>query len=410
MKNDSKTGRAQPRGRILMVAPQPFYEDRGTPIAVRRVIEALSEKNYAIDLLTFPVGEDLEIPGLRIERTGNPLAVRHIPIGLSLRKLFFDTLLVPALAGALRKRRYDMVHAVEEAAFPAAWLCKRKGIPLLYDMQSCLPEQLSVSALFRNGPMMSLLHSCERWLIQSAKSVVCSAGLGGYVLDVHPGASVREWHFPGEQTYISDSDVNTLRHQLSIAPGKKVILYCGNFETYQGVNRLVDAVPSVLTKIPECVFVLVGARNRSEIRQFRGYRQLMQRDALRVIPRKRRCDIPTYLALADLLVAPRNGGGNLPLKIFDYLAAGKPIVATDSTCHRAILNENRASLVPMNPGRPGAFADAIVDLLEDPERCGRLAANAKEYADENLGWVAFVERTARIYEWTIGRAAINEPE
>ena len=72
--------------RILVVAPQPFYQDRGTPIAVRQVLEALSELGYPVDLLTFPVGLDVEIPGLEIIRAPNPFGIRRVPIGFSPRR------------------------------------------------------------------------------------------------------------------------------------------------------------------------------------------------------------------------------------------------------------------------------------------------------------------------------------
>src|SRR5215208_6963958 len=63
---------------VLVVAPQPFYEDRGTPIAVRRLLEALSELAYNVDVLTYPVGRDLELPGVRVLRTANPFGLRRV--------------------------------------------------------------------------------------------------------------------------------------------------------------------------------------------------------------------------------------------------------------------------------------------------------------------------------------------
>src|SRR5262245_12832040 len=52
--------------RVLVVAPQPFYEDRGTPIAVRQVVEALSHLGRSIDVLTYPVGRSVEIPRVSV--------------------------------------------------------------------------------------------------------------------------------------------------------------------------------------------------------------------------------------------------------------------------------------------------------------------------------------------------------
>ena len=71
--------------RILIVAPQPFFSDRGTPIAILQVIRALRELTYDVDVLTYPIGENLELPGVRIFRSSNPLRVRHVKIGFSWR-------------------------------------------------------------------------------------------------------------------------------------------------------------------------------------------------------------------------------------------------------------------------------------------------------------------------------------
>jgi hypothetical protein len=122
-----------PGRRILVVAPQPFYEDRGTPIAVRQVLQALGELGRSVDLLTFPIGNDIGIPGLRILRSANPFGFQRVPIGLSLRKVILDVPLVWALRRLVDPARYSCIHAVEEAAFPAAVPGLRPGrsLPLL---------------------------------------------------------------------------------------------------------------------------------------------------------------------------------------------------------------------------------------------------------------------------------------
>jgi len=105
--------------------------------------------------------------------------------------------------------------------------------------------------------------------------------------------------------------------------------------------------------------------------------------------------ISSYLSMADVLVSPRSHGGNLPLKVFDYLAAGRPIVATDIPTHRTVLNDQRAVLVP--PHTRG-LAEGILSLLADPERAARLGHAAREYAKERLGWSSFVASLGGLYE------------
>ena len=103
----------------------------------------------------------------------------------------------------------------------------------------------------------------------------------------------------------------------------------------------------------------------------------------------------SFLAMADVLVSPREEGSNFPLKVFDYLAAGKPIVATDWPAHRQVLNEERALLVEPSGD---AIAVAIVRLLRDPDMAARLGAAGKAYAEEELAWSAFSEMVAALYD------------
>lgn len=73
-------------GRILFLAPEPFCENRSTPITIRGVLQALSELGHVVDLVTFPTGEPVELRGLEVIRVGNPFGIRSVPIGFSAQK------------------------------------------------------------------------------------------------------------------------------------------------------------------------------------------------------------------------------------------------------------------------------------------------------------------------------------
>jgi len=382
-----------PRRRILVVSPQPFYQDRGTPIATRQVLAALSELGRPVDLLTYPIGTDVEIPGLRIFRSGNPFRFESVPIGLSLRKIVLDVPMSLALRSRLARERYSCVHAVEEAAFPAAIYARQQGIPLLYDMQSSLAEQLGQIGPLRLGPARRALEAIERWLLRQSDVVVTSAGLAPRVRRMVPQATVREWHFPSAPAGADAGEVARLRQSLGIAPSGRVVLYSGTFEVYQGLPELIAAIPLVREQMPDVTFVFVGGEGtESELATAVPH---MESGALRVVTRQPRHEMPAFLAMADVLVSARAYGGNLPLKIFDYLAASRPIVATDIPTHRTVLTEERAVLVAP---RTDALAAGIVSVLSDPARAARLAAAARQYAKTHLGWGRFVEAVSELYD------------
>jgi glycosyltransferase involved in cell wall biosynthesis len=350
---------------------------------------------YAVDMLTYPVGADIEAPGLRLIRATNPFGIKNVPVGLSVQKILLDIPLTLALQRLLSRGGYTCVHAVEEAAFPAVLLGHHYRVPVIYDMQSSLPEQLVTRVGFRSLPMRLLADQFERWLLTRADFVVSSAGLESRVRRVAPDARAREWHYPSVMVPATETDGDAVRRRLAIPPDVPVVLYGGTFESYQGLTELIQAIPLVRDRIPAATFVLVGAENGSGAAIRAQAASLLHTGVLRIIDRQPRHEISSYFSMADVLVSPRSHGGNLPLKVFDYLAAGRPIVATDIATHRTVLNHQRAVLVP--PHSRG-LAEGILSLLGDPERAARLGHAARAYAEERLGWSSFVASLGQLYE------------
>jgi glycosyltransferase involved in cell wall biosynthesis len=373
------------------VAPEPFYENRGTPIALRKVLEAASQRGYEVDLLTFPGGESVELPGLRIFRVGTWLPIRNVPIGFSIRKVILDAFLLPSILRRTGREKYECIYALEEATFLALLLRRWHRLPVLYDMQSSLPEQLKQHAVLGGAAFQRLLRFCERWMIRKADRIVCSVGLRTYVLSIEPGAHVREWYFPGEPGELSSGDSDRLRKELGIDPGSKVVLYTGNFEPYQGMRRLLDAAPTVISEVPNTIFLLVGNHAGSDLSLPEPADRLRKQGTLRLIPSQPKSEIPRFLAMADVVVSPRDNTSNVGIKIFEYMAAGKPIVATDTPAHRTVLAEDRAVLVNLSPEKMGS---AIIQLLRDPATARLLGESARAYAEKNLAWKAFADQVA----------------
>ncbi|MGH7658143.1 MAG: glycosyltransferase family 4 protein [Gemmatimonadales bacterium] len=378
--------------RILVVAPEPFYEDRGTPICVRQVLEALLHLGHTVDLLTYPVGHDLAMPGLSILRSANPLSLRRVPIGFSWRKLVLDGPLAVRLRSLLRARPYDCVHALEESAFPAAYFGRKYGKKVIYDMHSSMVEQLGARMEFRL--VQPWLERMERWLLRSADAVVCSGGLSARVREIAPEVRPKEWRFAPASSEVLEETVSRLREDLGLAPDDRVVLYSGTFETYQGIPLLLDAARTVLHDDPSAVLVLVGLTPGDGASVRADVNALLPEARVRLVDRQPRNRLAAYLSMADVVVSPRTYGGNIPLKIFDYLAAGRPIVATDLPTHRGLLNGERARLV--SPSAP-ALAAGILDVLQDRPRADAMAGAAREYADRTLGWRAFVRDVEDLY-------------
>ena len=96
--------------RILMIAPEPFFQPRGTPFSEYYRTRALTELGHEVDMVTYPIGEDVSIPGLRIFRAPGIPGIRKISIGPSLAKLPLDVMVFFSavrrlIVGSLRSAR-----------------------------------------------------------------------------------------------------------------------------------------------------------------------------------------------------------------------------------------------------------------------------------------------------------------
>ena len=129
--------------RILLLAPQPFYSDRGTPIAVRLLLESLSKRGHEIDVLTYAEGRNITIDRVQIQRIFQPEFTYGIQPGFSWKKIICDFLMAVQAFKLVLSKKYDYLHAVEESVFIALVIKLILAVPYVYDMDSSLPQQLS---------------------------------------------------------------------------------------------------------------------------------------------------------------------------------------------------------------------------------------------------------------------------
>src|SRR6476660_1584294 len=148
--------------RILMIAPEPFFEPRGTPFSEFHRIRALTALGHHVDLVTYPFGEDVSMPGLRVFRALRPPFVDRVKIGPSLAKIPLDALLTLTALRRAVSGRYDAIHSHEEGGLIGAVLAMALRVPHLYDMHSSLPQQLSNFAFSRSRVVRRLFLAIER--------------------------------------------------------------------------------------------------------------------------------------------------------------------------------------------------------------------------------------------------------
>ena len=384
--------------RVLVVTPQPFYQARGTPIALVNTCHALGQLGYEVDLLAFPIGQDAFIPGVKIHRCANPFGIRAVPIGFSAGKALLDLTLARSFWHLLRTRDYGAVHAVEEAAYLAALLCPRLGTPFVYDMASAIPVELRRHRLFGAALAQRALGAFERLALRRASQVVCSMGLVEHVRAVAPQVSCTEWRFPPLTDTADEAAVRQLRGELEIPAGAHVVAYTGNFAAYQRLDLLFEAFTGALAVDPKLMLVCVGASAEARAAALAQFVPRV-RTRVRILSPESRDRMPKYLAMADCLISLRPSSDNLPLKVLDYMAAGKPIVATRGRAHEPLLNGERAFLCEAHAE---SVKQAILEVFSSPQRAREVASAARAHALQHYGWDRFMQLIEGLYGSIMG--------
>jgi glycosyltransferase involved in cell wall biosynthesis len=375
-----------------MIAPEPFFEPRGTPFSEYHRIRALTELGHTVDLVTYPFGRDVSLPGLRVFRCLRPPFVREVRVGPSLAKVPLDfTLMLTAVRRAMTER-YDAVHSHEEGSVVGVLLAAMLGVPHLYDMHSSLPQQLSNFAFSRSWVLTRVFSLLERFVVRRSRVViVICPHLAEVVRGIDPRVpSVLIENAPGSGDAPVAGSGGRIRGELRVAPDAPLVLYTGTFEPYQGLDLLFASAREVLRARPDARFVLAGGR-ADQITAARAQAEQTGVGGAVIFAGQRPAEeIPAFLDAADVLVSPRSTGTNTPLKIYQYLRSGRPIVATRLLTHTQVLNDDVAILTPPTPE---GFAQGILAALADPGRAQAVGDRARQLADAKYTYEAYLGRT-----------------
>lgn len=389
--------------RILLIAPQPFFAQRGTPMNVRQMIQTLSEAGHDVHLATYPMGEPVQMPGLTIHRALPIPGLHTVPIGFSWRKIALDVMLALRVWTLLASRRFDVVHAVEESVFIALPVASMRGIPVIYDLDSWMSDQLAYSGRLGSPAIQRLLRRMERAaLLRSRLAITVSASLSEAVRAMAPGLPVAQIEDSPLEEALRAPDparVASLRESFGIGQ-RRAIVYTGNLESYQGIDLLVPAFARVAGLRDDVVLVLVGGLP-SQIADLRA-RALSLGIADRVVLTGQRPpeEMPEWMGMGSVLVSPRLHGGNTPLKLFSYMWSAVPIVATNLSTHTQVLDSSTAMLCEATDE---GFANGIVAVLDDPARAASLGAAARARVGRDYSRDAFRRKLLAAYD-TLGSA------
>jgi glycosyltransferase involved in cell wall biosynthesis len=385
--------------RALVIAPQPFFSPRGTPFSVYYRTLITSELGVDIDLLTYGEGQDVDISGVRIYRIPRFKFLGPVKVGPSILKLFLDMFIVLWTIGLLCRRRYHFVHAHEEAVFFCRFLKPIFRFKLIYDMHSSLPQQLTNFKFTTSKMLIGLFERLENSCLRAADAVITICpDLADYAV---PRVPDPQRHVLIENSIfetvrlknVADTPVETSRPD--IPTNRPIVSYAGTFESYQGLDILIPAFARAREKCPDAFLLLIGG-NPQQVDHFRtlAAENGIEADSL-LTGRLDQATTKALLADVQVLTSPRSAGTNTPLKVYEQLASGVPLVATRIYSHTQVLNDDVCYLVEPTPE---SMAEGLVDALLDTPRRTAIIESAKALYRDAYSRPVYVQKMTRLLE------------
>jgi glycosyltransferase involved in cell wall biosynthesis len=353
--------------------------------------ESLAGNGHKVHLLVFHEGEDVHMDGVVLDRVQAFPGTSGIGPGFSLKKIISDVLMLWKAGRLIRKGNFDLIHAVEEAAFIALILNKMYGVPYLYDMDSSLALQMQEKFSFLK-PVGTVMQAAENAVIGRSLGViaVCKS-----LEDIARRADADKPILRLEDVSMLPPDIEQqedIRKEFNISG--TIFMYVGNLESYQGIDLMLESFALAVKGRTDAALVIIGGKE-TDITKYREKTRQLGIDAETFFLGPRPItDLGSCLIQAEVLLSPRISGNNTPMKIYSYLDSGRPVLATRLTTHTQVLDDTISLLAEPTPEK---FSTAMLQLLEHPEQRKKLAAQAREKVRQEFTRKAFERKLSAFY-------------
>jgi glycosyltransferase involved in cell wall biosynthesis len=372
------------RERILLICPQPFLVNRGTPLSILIILQALTELGYSVDVVTTHIGEDRHVDEVEIHRIPRIPFLRSMPSGPSVGKFLIMPFMFFRSLSLLIRRRYSFIVSLEDGALYGKIFRRLFGKKHIARIES-LPTGGYPPGTFLNklmGYYENLVFSGADVLLpllateaEYVRSKVKDGNQKIVVIEAMPAFT---------KEVVSRGRVEELRQQFDYKESDVVILWIGNLASYQGASLLHDTVRAMSFAghanpvDKHCKFLVTG--KEEALRElFKG-----EHHGNLILFEPEISDMPNLVALGDVCLSFRNGDIGFPSKVLVFLRAGKPTVAVNTRSHGCHLTHGENSYLIEYDERQAA--EAIRALASDKAERQRIGQNAKRYFDRNFSW------------------------
>src|SRR5216110_2801753 len=394
---------------IAMVAACPFPANHGSAASIREMSDTLSQMGHAVHIVTYQTGQkEIAVGHAKVHRTGPFRPETNAKVGPSPEKFLRDLALLRLLRRVIQRERIDIIHAHNyEGALigvMAKWIT---GRPLLYNAVNLMSDELAGYRFIRPAWLARAIARALDWFVPifpdritavspELKQWLIERGTPQQKVDMVPAGIVPE--------LFENADPEKIRRRHRIN-GRAIVMYTGVLNAFQRIDYLLRAFAVVSKQLPDALLMMVSALvSESHQREHKKLAdQLGVSDAIMWIAPHSLEDLPSYLALASVAVISRPECPGHPVKLLNYMLAGKPIVCFEGAA-KGLHHLHDAFIVPNHDCE--ALGQGIITLLKDHELAARLGANARTTVITNFDWRQICRRIERIYDRLLGKSEL----
>ena len=381
--------------KILMLAPTPYFADRGCHVRIYEEARALRSQGHDVRIVTYHLGRDM--PGIPTVRSLRIPWYTRLEAGPSWHKLYLDLLLFFKAALLIPEFRPDLIHAhLHEGAFIGYLLKRLTGLPLVLDYQGSLTGECIDHGFFgATSRAAGIFRKIEQMINGFADKIITSSGAATAEL-------VNVWEVPQQRVTPLIDAVDTAvfrpvpkqagRIALGIPHDTFVVAYLGILSRYQGTDLLLDCIELLKKDGIKVLFLIMGfpdihyraeaqARGLADMTLFTG--KVDYKDA------------PLMLSAADIAVTPKLSPSEANGKIFNYMACGLPVVAFDTPVNREVLGDTGVYAVY---GDARDLAAQIAALAADSKTRAQLSEQVRDKAMRDHSWTTRGKLLAALYQ------------
>lgn len=397
------------RLRICMLAACPFPANHGTPGSIREMAEAISQEGHDVHIVTYHYGESIAVRGPSIHRVPALTGESSVVVGPTIRRPLYDLQMVVTARKVIKEHNIDLIHAHGYEAALVAWICRiLTRIPVIYSGHNTMSDELPSYDFIRPRCLASgLARFLDAFVPRIAdRCIPHSKNISDFFAERnlhHRTEPIVNFGIDLEQ--IKPTGGKDIRARYSLGTGP-VVLYTGVMDQFQRLDLLLHAMAEVCRQEPDArLLFVVTVPNAKQLDSIRATAEKLGiQDRVVFSDPQPLSEVGNFLHTCDVAVVSRPQTPGLPIKLLNYMAAGKPAVMYASSAS-GLVDRQHALLV--SPDTSDSLAAGILELIRDPELRKHVGRNGQQYVRQHHDRRRIARQIVASYRRTLAGAGLG---